>query len=861
MSDTYVWTDFKLELVRGSDLHTVDHLDDLYEGTFDLALYGYGDTCSITLARESAIVTELLTGGNWYFKLWLGATHLRDYVLTEDARGYALAGTEQTHYVQFVLEPLDSILKWRYCEPAPGTTAFTIPTPPGAALTIDDAFKWAVDCTIGPNAFADPDAGSRVMAGFTVEANASAHATVRVFTEATRKNLFEFLQGYGAYYGVDWQVWIDTTTGQDNQFIFRTYTPRRGLDKTSDNGVRAPIIINDASANILTANYRRDYRFVNAVVSKSATDQEKDAASIAIYGRREMVSDTNNVVEMAALLHENAQKVGYDFVFEGSPSCMPLIDFVAGDLVTANNIFMGAAASDQTIRSIALHKKPDGQVDVTLTLGEYQRTLKDDITSGGGGGGAYGPPQLVFETDDLNQVTWNNLDPAVLYVSGVPTRTITTGVILNNEIFIDLAISGVMVGTYGNATQVAQVTVDAYGRITTAANVAISGVPPSAHNLLSAYHGDSTAAAVVRGDLATGQGAMPKWTRLAISAPAATYMNYVGAANGDAEPGYKALFDATVPTTIAESAIAAPGAAVIAARRDHTHGAPATWAATAHDLLAAAHGDTLAAAVSAGSLIYGNDTPKWAELVIAVPGANVRNVLGIDTGETTPGWKAALDATNPATLTVSAAAAPGTSLIFAHRDHVHPITSSADPGAAASILASDASGYLELVQLCIATTTNYLYSPGAGQIQIVGSSLAGLGGNGGAQAVWCSSTAFYPAPTNTLSCGTTGNRWSSGWFNGRVTAANFYGGKTASGSATLSGNTDGWIVVGATGYTNPVTNGGGTALTYDSGGHVVSPGVGGSFIVPTRQHYHNLTGGTYGDGVVLGHQHDLDGSA
>ncbi len=37
----------------------------------------------------------------------------------------------------------------------------------------------------------------------------------------------------------------------------------------------------------------------------------------------------------------------------------------------------------------------------------------------------------------------------------------------------------------------------------------------TAHDILSATHGDTTAASVVRGDLVTGQGATPKWTRLA----------------------------------------------------------------------------------------------------------------------------------------------------------------------------------------------------------------------------------------------------------------------------------------------------------------------------------------------------------
>ncbi len=83
--------------------------------------------------------------------------------------------------------------------------------------------------------------------------------------------------------------------------------------------------------------------------------------------------------------------------------------------------------------------------------------------------------------------------------------------------------------------------------------------------------------------------------KLAVSVPAATFMNYVGLANGDTVPGYKALFDATVPTTVAESAAAAAGTATVSARRDHTHGAPATWAATAHAIDGTKHTITGAA--------------------------------------------------------------------------------------------------------------------------------------------------------------------------------------------------------------------------------------------------------------------------
>jgi len=89
----------------------------------------------------------------------------------------------------------------------------------------------------------------------------------------------------------------------------------------------------------------------------------------------------------------------------------------------------------------------------------------------------------------------------------------------------------------------------------------------------------------------------------------------------------------------------------------------------AHVILSAAHSDTLAGSVLDGDVIIGNTTPKWSRLAISIPAANVRNLLGIDNAELRPSWKTALDATNPADI--AAAASPGTSLVFAHRDHVH----------------------------------------------------------------------------------------------------------------------------------------------------------------------------------------------
>ena len=184
-------------------------------------------------------------------------------------------------------------------------------------------------------------------------------------------------------------------------------------------------------------------------------------------------------------------------------------------------------------------------------------------------------------------------------------------------------------------------------------------------------------------------------------------------------------------------------------------------APTIHALLGSYHSDAATDAVTAGSLIYGNATPQWDELVIGT----AHQLLKVNVGGTAPAWASfdwddmaagasadmvhahtsnaeggllgvaaisdlayatpaltlgtanaagaansvirsdatilAFDVTVPTTIAVGDTAATGSAAIAARRDHLHGITSSANPGAAASILASDASGELQLAGLYI----------------------------------------------------------------------------------------------------------------------------------------------------------------
>ena len=62
-------------------------------------------------------------------------------------------------------------------------------------------------------------------------------------------------------------------------------------------------------------------------------------------------------------------------------------------------------------------------------------------------------------------------------VDSLAANAVTNVAIANGTIeSVDLADSGVSAGVYGGATQAAVLTIDTKGRITTASNVAVSGI-------------------------------------------------------------------------------------------------------------------------------------------------------------------------------------------------------------------------------------------------------------------------------------------------------------------------------------------------------------------------------------------------
>lgn len=183
-------------------------------------------------------------------------------------------------------------------------------------------------------------------------------------------------------------------------------------------------------------------------------------------------------------------------------------------------------------------------------------------------------------------------------------------------------------------------------------NSAYSASHTRGHAILdSSDHTDSATGTCTRGDLIIGTGATPKWTRYAISVPAANLMNVLGCVNGNTEPIWQALFDATNPAALGT---AGPGTSVVAAHRDHIHTLPKL-----DDMAAADDNTDLNATTTSHGLL----------LRATAPAAGLYNYVGITNGETAYTNKALFDATVPVNFGVAAA---GTAAVAARRDHVHP---------------------------------------------------------------------------------------------------------------------------------------------------------------------------------------------